>query len=116
MSEGTDPTGEAYAAAIEAVARMLPTQMPAGGEYDVARAALTAAAPELLRHLRPYAVREVLLDLAALHTPGTADHDGFTGCQHAWPCTTARLCADALALWPAAEVDRPTPQGIQPGA
>src|SRR3954470_15532473 len=81
--------------AVEAVARMLPTRLPAGGAYAVvARAALEAALPHLLALLAP-PPRDLRMELLELHYP----HDPWTGgvlvCHHddhAWPCATARLC------------------------
>ena len=100
QSDDPDP---GHAAAIEAVARMLPHQIPPGGEYAVARAAVAVALPALLDKLRPLAIRAVFYELAALHVPTAPDHDGLTvciECGRAWRCTTARLCAETLDAWP----------------
>lgn len=49
---------------------MLPAQMPDGGQYDVARAALTAALLDLLEHLGGPRYEQLRGDVLALHRPG----------------------------------------------
>src|SRR4051794_22910195 len=84
------------AEAVEAVARMLPTRLPGGGAYGVvARAALEAALPHLVKLLAPPPgdLRTALLELHYPHDPWTG---GLPVCHHddrPWPCQTAQLCA-----------------------